>query len=125
MKNETAISAQDAVDHPEDVELFCLEFDHRVQTSIRPAIKAELDRRQRVFDATLKCLAKPVETQNRDERIPARNRARPKGKQRRRRKRSRHSPGKARPPFVRDLASRLAKHWRVPLVLDTRLRPAS
>jgi hypothetical protein len=121
VKNHPSASAH-ASDHPEDVELFCLELDHQIQTAIRPALKAELDRRQRVFDATLKCLAKCVPNHGRTQRwTTGRNRT-PHKRKRRRKNRSRH--GTAKPAFVRDLAARLAKRWQAPLIIDPRLKSA-
>lgn len=128
MKNETTAPAH-AGDHPEDVELFCLELDHQVQTSIKPAMRALLDRKQKVFDAMISCLAKPAP---RHVAKPGRERkdkgsgkctgTRTKvGNQGKRTKRRR---SKAKPAFVRDLAVRLARRWQAPLVIDPRLKTA-
>lgn len=128
MKNETAASAH-AGDHPEDVELFCLELDHQVQTVIKPTIRGMLDRKQKAFDAMISCLAKPAPKRvakpgrkQKDKGSGKCTGARTKvGNQDKRTKRRR---SKAKPAFVRDLAVRLAKRWQAPLVIDPRLRSA-
>lgn len=118
MSEHASMPAQSG-DNPEAVELFCLEFGHQVRTTIRPAIKAKLDRKQEVFDTSLRFAAKPVQGNARSQ-----SRTRPKGKRQRRRKRAERDRVKAKPPFIRDLAARLARHWRAPLILDARLKPA-
>lgn len=121
MENHQSASAHTG-DHPENVELFCLELDHQIQSAIRPAIKAELDHRQKVFDATINCLAEPAPKRsegraNKRKRGSHSNRARRNKRKKRRRQ-------KSKPPFVRDLAARLARRWKAPLIVDARLKPA-
>lgn len=133
-RNMTMIDHPSALAHasedPEDVELFCLELDHQVQTTIKPVIKAELDRRQKIFDATIRCLAKPApkngasksrrkrKDRSSGKRTVAKNRVAHRDKRTKRRR------PKAKPAFVRDLAVRLAKRWQAPLVIDPRLKSA-
>lgn len=123
MNNHPSMPAH-AGDHPEDVELFCLELDHQIQTAIKPAIRAELDCKQSIFDATIKCLAKPAPKQAGRQRHNRRHKGNGAKAKRVHPNRSTRRRQKRKPPFVRDLAARLAGHWKAPLVIDPRLKAA-
>lgn len=113
MNDQQIEPAVDAGEHPDFVGLFDLELTHRFKMSIKPAIKAELDHKQKIFDTSLRFTDKPVQSF-----------ARPRGRNRCRRRRAERERTKAKPVFVRDLAARLSRHWRAPLVFDHRLKPA-
>ena len=120
---EKATEDQDAL----DLDLFCLELEHQVQTRITPELQRTLDERQAAFDAALDTHPNTVRERQRHVQERA---------DYERRKERRHyvesgqaaraalqqAKRKARP--ARELASQLARTWRVPLILDPRLSAA-
>jgi len=105
-----------------DLDLFCLELEHQVQTRLKTDIKRVLDEREAAFQSEL--AADPVVAAER-ERL-AQERAE---YQRRKERREYVTSGAAaraaeetllsRPPVI-EMAGQLAKHWNVPFVTDTR-----
>jgi hypothetical protein len=105
-----------------DLDLFCLELEHQVQTRLKADIKRVLDEREVAFQAEL--AADPAIAAERERLTQERA-----DYQRRKERRDYVTSGAAaraaeetllsRPPVI-EMAGQLAKQWDVPFVTDTR-----